>query len=214
MESTAVNVKEEDTVANAASVATDAANTIAVTDEIVPPIKLDKEIIMTTNDVEHVVVSELADVSNKTAITVNATSNNPKIEEDQLNVAMASTTISTHEVDEIKQNLDKTVLDEKQKPENVLIEKDIVINKASDINLDISLKTKSEYDEINNSTIGSVFEDAVEYIIDDEEDNVKEQPQDVIQGENVPDDESSSQQEGDDEEDYDEETKDVRINSN
>lgn len=212
MESTAVNVKE-DTVANAASAATDAANPIAVADEIVPPIKLDKEVIMITDDVEHVVVSELADVSNKTAITVNATSSNPKIEEDQLNIAMASTTISTNEVDKIKHDLE-TVLDEKQKPENALVEKDIVINKASDINLDISLKTKSESDEINNSTIGSVFEDAVEYIIDDEEDNVvKEQPQDVIQEENVPDDESSSQQ-GDDEEDYDEESKDVSNNSN
>ncbi|XP_001952339.1 transcriptional regulator DEF1 [Acyrthosiphon pisum] len=210
MESTAVNVKEEDTVAKVAVAtiaASDAANSIAVTDEIVPPIKLDKEIIMTTDNVEHVVVSEQADVSNETAITVNATSN----KEDQLNIAMASTTISTNEVDEIKHNLGDTVLDKQQKPATATVEKDIVINETSDINLDISLKTKSESDEIYNSTMGSVFEDAVEYIINDEEDNVQEQPQDVIQEENVPDDESGSQQEvegGDGEEDYDEETKD------
>lgn len=209
MESTAVNVKEEDTVAKGAVAniaATDAANSIAVADEIVPPVKLDKEIIMITENVEHVVVSEQADVSNETAITVNATSN----KEDQLNKAMASTTISTNEVDEIKHNLGETVLDKQQKPATAMVEKDIVINETSD--LDISLKTKSESDEIYNSTMGSVFEDAVEYITNDEEDNVvKEQPQDVFQEENDVDDESSSQHEvegGDGEEDYDEEIKD------
>lgn len=217
MDSTAVNVKEEETVAKdavATIAATNAANSIAVTDEIVPPIKLDKEIIMTTDNVEHVVVSEQADVSNETAITVNTTSN----KEDQLNIAMASTTISTNEVDETKHNLGDTVSDKQQKPAIATVEKDIVIDETSNINLDISLKTKSESDEIYNSTMGSVFEDAVEYIINDEEDNVNEQPQDVIQEENVLDDESSSQQEiegGDGEEDYDdEETKDVSNNSN
>jgi len=206
MESTAVNVKEEDTVAKGA---TDAVNSIAVTDEIVPPIKLAKDINMTTDNVEHVVVSEQADVSNETAITVNATSN----KEDQLNIAMASTTLSTNEVDEIEHNLGDTVLDKQQKPVTATVEKHTVI---SDINLDISLKTKSESDEIHNSTMGSVFEDAVEYIINEEE-NVNEQPQDVIQEENVPNDESSLQKEvegGDGEKDYDEETKDVSNNSN
>jgi len=221
MESTAVNVIE-DTVAKgvaATSAASDAENSIAVTDVIVPPIKLDKEIIMTTGDVDHImVVSEQADLSNESAIIVNVTSNNPKVKEDQLNIAMASATISTNEVDEIKHNLGETVFDEQQKPATATIEKDIVINETSDINLDIFLKTKSEYDKIINTTIGSVFQDAVKYIINDEEVNVvKEQPQDVIQGENVPDDESSLQQDvevGDGEEDYDEETKDVSNNSN
>lgn len=210
MESTAVNAKEEDTasvVANAAatSTATNEYNSLSVTDESVPPINLD--------EVEQVVGSELAVVTNETAITVGATSNNPKIEEDQLNIAMASTTISNNEVDEIKHNLGEKVLDEQQKPATDTVEKDIIKNEKSDINLDISIKTKSESDEINNSTVGSVFEDAVEYIINDEEDDVvKEQAQDVIQEENVPDDESSSQQEvegGDGEEESGDETKDV-----
>jgi len=217
MESTAVNMNVEDAApvvvnATASSTAVDEANPISVTDGIVPPIKLDKEMIMTTDDVEHVVGSEQVIASNETAIIVNA-SNNPKIEEDQLNIAMASTKISTNEVDEIKHNLGEKDLDEQQKPATDTIEKDIINNENADINLDISIKTKSESDEINSSTIGSVFEDAVEYIINDEEDKVvKKQLQGVIQEENVPDDESSSQQEvegGDDEEDYEEETKDV-----
>jgi len=215
MESTAIIVKEEDTVsvvadATAASTATNESNPISVTDEIVPPIKLDKEMIMTTDDIEQVVNSELA------VLSTSATSNKPKTEEDQLNIAMASTTISTNEVDEIKLNLDEKVLDQQQKPVTDTVEKDTINNEKSDINLDISIKTKSESDEINNSTIGSVFEDAVEYIINDEEDNVvKEQPQDVIQEENVPDDESSSQQEvegGDVDEESGEENKDVSSN--
>lgn len=217
MESTAVNVKEKNTATNAAtSAANDVANSIAVSDEIVSPIKLDNNITVTTDNVEHVVVSEQADVSNETAISINATSNDPKVKVDQSNMAMASTKISTDEVDEIKHNLGKMVLDKQQKLVTTTVENDIEINETSDINLDTSLKTKSESDEIYNSTIGSVFEDAVEYIVNDGEDNVKEQPRDLIQEENVADDGSSSQQgEGvDGEEDYDEETKDVSKNSN
>jgi len=214
MESTAVNAKEDTASvgANAAatSTATDESNPISVTDEIVPPIKLD------TDDVKQVLSSKLAVVSNETAITIDATSTNPKIEEDQLNIAMASTTISTNEVDEIKHNLGENVLDEQQKPVTDTVEKDIINNEKSDINLDISIKTKSESDEINSSTVDSVFEDAVEYIINDEEDNVvKQQSQDEILEENVPDDESSSQQEvegGDGEEESGDETKDVSNN--
>ncbi|XP_026819656.1 probable serine/threonine-protein kinase DDB_G0282963 [Rhopalosiphum maidis] len=222
MESAAVTTKGEDTapvVADATdntttTIATDALNPIAVTNEIDPSIKSDKEMIMTTNDVEHVaVVSDLAVVSNESTITtVKATSENSKVEEDQLNTAMASTTISTDKVDEIKQNQDETALDEQQKPVTATVEKEIVINENSDANLDISIKSKSEYDEIINSTIGSGFEDAVEYMNNDEEDSVvKEQPRDVIQQENVPDNETSSQQEvegGDGEENSSEENKD------
>jgi len=222
MESAAVTTKEEDTapvVADAAAdnttTTTDASNPKAVINEIVSPVKSDKEMITATNDVEHVAtVSDVADVSNETAITtVNATSNNLKVE-DQLNTAMASTTILTDEVDEIKQNQDETVLDEQQKLVTGIVEKEIVINENSDSNLDISL-TKSEYDEIVDSTIGSGFEDAVEYIVDDEENSVvKKQPQDVIKQENAPDNESCPQQkveEGDGEDDSSEENKDVSI---
>lgn len=220
MESTAVNVKEKDTATNAAvttSATNDVANSIAISDEIVSPIKLDNKITVTTDNVEHVVVGEQADVSNETAISVNATSNNPKVKVDQSNTATASTTISTNEVDEIQHNLGKMILDKQQKLMTKTVGNDIEVNETSDINLDTSLKTKSESDEIYNSTIGSVFEDAVEYIVNDGEDNVKEQPRDLIQEENVADDESGSQQGGevvDGEEDYDEETKDVSKNSN
>lgn len=221
MESATVTSKGEDTApvvtdaaADNATTTTNVSNPTTVTNEIVPPIKSDKEMITTTNDVEHVAaVSDVADVSKETATTtVNATSNNLKVEEDQLNTAMASTTISTNEVDEIKQNQDETVLDEQQKPVTGMLEKEIVINENSDSNLDISL-TKSEYDEIVDSTIDSGgFEDAVEYIVDEEENSVvKKQPQDVIQQENAPDNESCPQQEveeGDGKDDSSEENKD------
>lgn len=120
MESTAVNVKAEDTVrvvatADATVTAFDVANLIAVSDAIVPPIKLDKEMIMTTDEVQHVMVSKLAVASNETATTVNATGNDPGVEEDQLRIAMASTTISTNEVDGIKHNLGEKVLNGQQK---------------------------------------------------------------------------------------------------
>jgi len=224
MESATVTTKGEDTVPVVTDAATDNATTTTnvsnptvVANEIVQPIKSDKEMITTTNDVEHVAaVSDVADVSKETAITtVNDASNNLKVEEDQLNTAMASTTISTNEVDEIKQNQDETVLDEQQKPVTGMLEKEIVINENSDSNLDISL-TKSEYDEIVDSTIDSGgFEDAVEYIVDEEENSVvKKQPQDEIQQENAPNNESCPQQEveeGDGEDDSSEENKDVSI---
>ena len=215
MESAAANTKKEDTAHIAATTAM--TTTDAVTDETGPLIKLDKVMVMTTDDVEYAVVSELAVVPNETAININTNSNNPKFEEDQLNIAMASTTISTNEVDEIKHNLGETVLNEQQKPLTAMVEKEIVISENSDINLDISIKSKSEYHDINNSTIGSGFEDAVEYIINDEEDSIiKEQLQDVIQQENVNDDESCSQQEegGEGEDDYGDEINDVSNNLN
>jgi len=119
MESTAVNVREEDTVrvvvaADATVAAIDVSNPIAVSDANVPPIKVEKTIIITTDDVEHV-VSKLAVASNATATTVNVTKYNPGVEEDQLNIAMASTAISTNEVDEIKHNLGEKVVDEQQR---------------------------------------------------------------------------------------------------
>jgi len=200
MESTAVNMKEEDTslvVTSKTITTTNAANSIAMTDEIVSPIKTYNEIIVITNDIKHVpVVSELVAGSNETATTVNASSNNSTVEEDQLNIAMASTTISTNEVDEIKQNQGETVLVEQQKPVTVTDEKKIISDENLDLKSDISIKTKSESDDINNSTIGSGFEDAVEYI-NDEKDSVvtEEQPQDVIEQEDALNDESRSPQE-------------------
>lgn len=206
MESTAYKVKEEDTalvVAEAANTSTitttNADNPMAVTNKIV----LTKEMNMTT-DVE-LVVSESAAVSNKSTINVNVTSNSPIAEEDQLNIAMASTTISTNYVHKIKQNQGEAISDDQQKPVTATVTKEIIID-------DISMKKESEPDDIINSTIGSRYEDAVEYI-----NNEEEQPQGAVQQKNIPDDESLWQEEeerGDSEVDSDEDSKDVRNNLN
>lgn len=126
--------------------------------------------------------------------------------EDKLNLAMASTTISTPEVDETAQKQPETVSDQLPTQPTAITVPEETVEGSTDADPDASVKL-SGADEEANSTIGE-FEDAREYV-DDDDDRVKEDHIESQQ-EHSPDGDSCDDDVAEDDE---EESKEVSFHS-
>jgi len=132
-----------------------------------------------SNIKQSVVDSESAAVvANASDIDTYIRRNSVSIEDDKLNEAMSATTISISDTEEIPQHSVEGSLDEQQKQEkSTTVIKENLITDNKNVHLDTSMKVLGQDDEIN-STIGGEFEDAQEFI--NNEDHIdKEQQQDV-----------------------------------
>lgn len=102
----------------------------------------------------------------------NCGSNATSVEVSDLSEAMASTSISTSRQDDIEQSQAE---DKEQQQKQVTIpEKENVITDNTNVDSDVSVKTPLEADEEATSTAGG-FEDAREYIDDEEDCNERDQ---------------------------------------
>lgn len=122
-------------------------------------------------DVKTVVDSDDV-VTTKVAVDdKNCSSNTASVEVSDLSEALASTSLSTSHQDDIEKSQGE---DMEQQKQVTMPEKENVIIDNTNVDSDVSVKTPLEADEEATSTVGG-FEDAREYIDDEEDCNERDQ---------------------------------------
>jgi len=161
MDGSAVDVKDENDMTAARSTSPITSTDLPNADEVASePVIVTTETKPSTVDGETVVADCITTAfSTETAVDVdNSNSNSASIQVDELNKAMASASISTTNNHDIKQN--EGQIDSEDSQVSVITQNEHVI-------IDNNSKNQNTQDEEFNSTIFSVYEDAHEYINED-----------------------------------------------
>lgn len=200
MESNNVDVKEEDN--SAEEMPATMANKLKTNDENVP-----------TTESKPLLTDDKPRADRETVVNENTNGDSTAIEDHNLNLAMASATISTPDTDDDQQNQCKTILYEEQQKQvmdSSVTESFCTVDDTSESpNASINAL---EMDEKNNLNVNK-FEDKHQ-LSDDNEDGLekKQQNNNINQLECVSDTEDCVDDEVDDEESLVEESKEVSFN--